>query len=104
MWDMVIYISIFDHWLSEVEADQSNIMCYNIALKNNSLDEYLDGEEKFLNFYSQIFDEYSFKNNKKIDFDEYKTTVIRSLREQLLMDIYVKNGRIRLQGGFDRTD
>lgn len=47
MWDMVIYISIFDHWLSEVEADQSNIMCYNIALKNNSLDEYLDGEEKF---------------------------------------------------------
>ncbi|ENX08642.1 MULTISPECIES: hypothetical protein [Acinetobacter] len=104
MWDMVIYISIFDHWLSEVEADQSNIMCYNIALKNNSLDEYLDGEEKFLNFYSQIFDEYSFKNNKKIDFDEYKTTVIRSLREQLLMDIYVQNGRIRLQGGFDRTD
>ena len=104
MWDMVIYISIFDHWLSEVEADQSNIMCYNIALKNNSLDEYLDGEEKFLNFYSQIFDEYSFKNNKKIDFDEYKTTVIRTLREQLLMDIYVQNGRIRLQGGFDRTD
>jgi len=44
------------------------------------------------------------KNNKKIDFDEYKTTVIRSLREQLLMDIYVQNGRIRLQGGFDRTD
>lgn len=104
MWDTVIYISIFDHWLSEVEADQSNIMCYNIALKNNSLDEYLDGEEKFLNFYSQIFDEYSFKNNKKIDFDEYKTTVIRSLREQRLMDIYVQNGRIRLQGGFDRTD
>ena len=104
MWDTVIYISIFDHWLSEVEADQSNIMCYNIALKNNSLDEYLDGEEKFLNFYSQIFDEYSFKDNKKIDFDEYKTTVIQSLREQRLMDIYVQNGRIRLQGGFDRTD
>jgi len=104
MWDTVIYISIFDHWLSELEADQSNIMCYNIALKNNSLDEYLDGEEKFLNFYSQIFDEYSFKDNKKIDFDEYKTTVIQSLREQRLMDIYVQNGRIRLQGGFDRTD
>jgi uncharacterized protein YqkB len=104
MWDTVIYISIFDHWLSEVEADQSNIMCYNIALENNSLDEYLDGEEKFLNFYSQIFDEYSFKDNKKIDFDEYKTTVIQSLREQRLMDIYVQNGRIRLQGGFDRTD
>lgn len=104
MWDTVISISIFDHWLSEVEADQSNIICYDISLKNNSLDEYLSGEEKFLNFYYQLFDEYSFKDNKKIDFDEYKTTIIQSLREQQLMDIYVKNRKIRLQGGFDRTD
>jgi len=104
MWETVISISIFDHWLSEVEADQSNIICYDISLKNNSLDEYLNGEEKFLNFYYQLFDEYSFKDNKKIDFDEYKATVIKSLREQRLMDIYVQNGRIRLQGGFDRTD
>ncbi|MDP9803498.1 hypothetical protein [Acinetobacter calcoaceticus] len=104
MWDTVISISIFDHWLSEVEADQSNIICYDISLKNNSLDEYLNGEEKFLNFYYQLFDEYSFKDNKKIDFDEYKATVIQSLREHRLMDIYVQNGRIRLQDGFDRTD
>ena len=104
MWDTVIYISIFDHWLSEVEADQCNILCYNSALKNNSLDEYLNGEEKFLNFYSQLFDEYSFKNNKKIDSDEYQTIVIQSLREQRLMDIYVQNRKIRLQGGYDRTD
>ncbi len=104
MWDTVIYISIFDHWLSEVEADQSNIICYDISLKNNSLDEYLNGEEKFLNFYSQLFDEYSFKDNKKIDFYEYKATIIQSLREQQLMDIYVQNGIIRLRGGFDRTD
>lgn len=104
MWDTVISISIFDHWLSEVEADQSNIICYDISLKNNSLDEYLNGEEKFLNFYYQLFDEYFFKDNKKIDFDEYKNTVIQSLREHRLMDMYVQNGRIRLQGGFDRTD
>ncbi|PTV43667.1 hypothetical protein DBL02_18965 [Acinetobacter oleivorans] len=104
MWDTVISISIFDHWLSEVEADQSNIICYDISLKNNSLDEYLNGEEKFLNFYSQLFDEYSFKDNKKIDFYEYKATIIQSLREQQLMDIYVQNGIIRLRGGFDRTD
>ncbi|MDA3556126.1 hypothetical protein MKL42_01145 [Acinetobacter sp. AOR15_HL] len=104
MWETVISISIFDHWLSEVEADQSNIICYDISLKNNSLDEYLNGEEKFLNFYYQLFDEYSFKDNKKIDFDEYKATIIQSLREQRLMDIYVQNRRIRLQGGFDRTD
>lgn len=104
MWETVISISIFDHWLSEVEADQSNIICYDISLKNNSLDEYLKGEEKFLSFYYQLFDEYSFKDNKKIDFDEYKTTIIQSLREQQLMDIYVQNRKIRLQGGFDRTD
>jgi hypothetical protein len=104
MWNTVISISIFDHWLSELEADQSNIICYDISLKNNSLYEYLGGEEKFLNFYSQLFDEYSFKDNKKIDFDEYKTTVIQSLREHRLMDLYVQNGKIRLQGGFDRTD
>ncbi len=41
---------------------------------------------------------------KKIDFDEYKATIIQSLREHRLMDIYVQSGRIRLQGGFDRTD
>ncbi|WP_284085629.1 hypothetical protein [Acinetobacter pittii] len=104
MWDTVISISIFDHWLSEVEADQSNIICYDISLKNNSLGEYLNGEEKFLNFYYQLFDEYSFKDNKKIDFVEYKTTVIQSLREHRLMDLYVQNGKIRVQGGFDRTD
>ncbi|WP_049066495.1 hypothetical protein, partial [Acinetobacter seifertii] len=55
-------------------------------------------------FYSQLFDEYSFKDNKKIDFDEYKAMIIESLREQRLMDIYVQNRRIRLRGGFDRTD
>lgn len=104
MWETVIYISIFDHWLSEVEAEKCNTMCYNISFKNNILDEYLNGEEKFLNFYFQLFDENSFKDNKKIDFDEYKATVIQSLREQRLMDIYVQNGKIRLQGGFDRTD
>lgn len=104
MWNTVISISIFDHWLSEVEADQSNIICYDTSLKNNSLDEYLNGEEEFLKFYSQLFDEYSFKDNKKIDFDEFKTTVIQSLREHRLMDLYVQNGKIRLQGGFDRTD
>ncbi|MGV2456590.1 UNVERIFIED_CONTAM: hypothetical protein P4N62_17700 [Acinetobacter seifertii] len=104
MWNTVISISIFDHWLSEVESDQSNIICYDTSLKNNSLDEYLNGEEKFLNFYSQLFDEYSFKDNKKIDFDEYKAMIIESLREQRLMDIYVQNRRIRLRGGFDRTD
>lgn len=40
----------------------------------------------------------------KIDFDEYKAIIIQSLREQRLMDIYVQNRKIRLQGGFDRTD
>lgn len=104
MWETVICISIFDHWLSEVEAEQCNTMCYNISLKNNSLNKYLKGEEKFLNFYLQLFDENCFNDNKKIDFDEYKTAIINSLREQRLMDIYVKNGKVRLQGGFDRTD
>ncbi|MCL6246631.1 hypothetical protein M5F00_01910 [Acinetobacter sp. ANC 4945] len=73
-------------------------------MKNNSLDEYLNGEEKFLNFYSHLFDVYSFKNNKKIESDEYQTIVIQSLREQRLMDIYVQNRKIRLQSGYDRTD
>ena len=104
MWETVICISIFDHWLSEVEAEQCNTMCYNISLKNNSLNKYLKGEEKFLNFYLQLFDENCFNDNKKINFDEYKSAIINSLREQRLMDIYVKNGKVRLQGGFDRTD
>lgn len=104
MWERAIFISIFDHWLSEVEAEQCNTMSYNISLENNNLDEYLNGEKRFLHFYLQLFDENSFQDNKKIDFTEFKQAVIQSLREQRLMSIYVNNSQIKLQGGYDRTD
>jgi len=51
------YISVFDHWLDEVEADECKILCYSIAKDSDVLDEYLDSEKKFINFYTSLSDQ-----------------------------------------------
>ncbi len=37
---LYVYISIFDHWLSEVEADECNVLCYDTALRAGHLNAY----------------------------------------------------------------
>ncbi|MBF7688935.1 hypothetical protein [Acinetobacter rathckeae] len=104
MWDSVFVVSVFDHWLSEAEAEQCKYMSYGLSVEQHVLQQYLVGEAKFLDFYLPLFDESCEKENKKVNFHEYKVAIINSLREQKMMNICLSNGKLKLQGGFDRTD
>lgn len=43
----VCYLSCFDHWLTETEADDCQILTFDIAKDNKKIDEYLKGEKDF---------------------------------------------------------
>lgn len=103
-------ISVFDHWLSEEEAASCCHISYAVALKNNCLDDYLQGEHKFLDFYEALATSGVFAviNDGIREFnlacEEFKRLVTNSLRESQMMDVYVKSINARAIGGFDRTD
>lgn len=40
-----LHVSIFDHWLSEAEADSNEILNFKTADTHNRISEYLDGEK-----------------------------------------------------------
>ena len=46
--------SLFDHWLSEEEAEASRVMFYSQALDEGLLEEYLVGERRFLALYLSL--------------------------------------------------
>ncbi len=105
-----VYISIFDHWLTEIEADNCNVLCYRIALDSNRLDEYKEGERKFLNFYQSLSMSGVVCNRPrpirmidKID-STFEEALISSLREEKSMDVYFLSCRARIIGRYDRTD
>lgn len=109
-WSKIWYISVFDHWLTHEEADNCQVLCYSIAKKNQQIDNYLQGENHFLNFYSNLSDEVvSFHNPNGIchlmtQSPRFQQTLIRSLREiRMNCWFYPKIG-ILIVGGFDRTD
>lgn len=110
-WTKAAYISIFDHWLDEWEADECKILTYSIAKNSNALDEYLKSERKFIQFYKSLSDQaYCFYKNSwqlfNTDSEEFEGILKNSLRENRLsfFDIYYPNYSLRLKGGYDRTD
>lgn len=110
-WFKVVCISIFDHWLDESEADECKVLCYSIAKSSDALDEYLEGESKFINFYKSLSDQvYCFYKDSwqlfNTNSEEFEKIVISSLREERLnfFDIYYPNYSVRFKGGYDRTD
>ncbi|EJN01405.1 hypothetical protein [Phyllobacterium sp. YR531] len=103
-------VSIFNRWLSEQEAEDSEIMFYDLAVSCGKLADYHIGEEKFINFYRKlsvdgvvcnyprplrIFDKYN-RILEKVIFD--------SLREKRKFDMYFIAHDVRVLGGYDRTD
>lgn len=110
-WSKMGYISVFDHWLDEVEADECKILCYSIAKDSDVLDEYLDSEKKFINFYTSLSDQaYCFYKDSwqlfNTNSEKFERILKRSLREERLdfFDIYYPNYSLRFKGGHDRTD
>lgn len=104
------YISVFDHWLSEEEAEKCDFMSFFIANRRGAIKEYTDGEMKFMEFYRSLADEGGLLNrprpqSKFESFDEQiREKVLDSLRETKFIDAYFMKFNVRIIGGFDRTD
>ena len=110
-WSKVGYLSIFDHWLNEIEADNCNYLNYSIAQSSDNLYLYLKGEENFINFYTSLSSQALcfYKDSWKLfntDSDDFKNIIKDSLREKNLkfFDIYYSKYSLRVKGGYDRTD
>lgn len=108
----VLSVSIFDHWLTEKEASDCEIMNYSTAVENHVLDKYLIGENKFINLYASLGDKaicYLDNERKNVlltNSVEFKSYLIKGLREKQfhLHHIIYPTKDITIRGGYDRTD
>lgn len=104
------YVSVFDHWLTENEAEISNIINYNSSIERNKIEEYLNGERRFVDLYRSLSVEGVVCNVpiplRKIDGSDtaLASIIIDSLREKKRFDVYFVAFELRVIGGFDRTD
>ena len=55
--DLVLHISVFDHWLTEAEAASNPAMFYRLAVEQGNLQRYLEGEQRWLSFYRELASE-----------------------------------------------
>ncbi|MGO6749837.1 hypothetical protein ACC755_17840 [Rhizobium ruizarguesonis] len=102
-------VSIFDHWLTEGEAGDSRIMSYSIARSSGKIDEYMDGEKKFLELYRSLSKRGVICNRpeplRRLDIadEELNQIFLNSLREQRSMDVFFVSCKARALGRYDRT-
>lgn len=111
VWKKYGFISVFDHWLTDDEANNCNILNYELSVQADANLDYLLGEKKFIHFYQSLSNTVICKvgNNiktLKTDSDEFKSVLISSLREDNLkfFDMFYPKIKVRFKGGFDRTD
>lgn len=105
-----LHVSVFDHWLSEDEAESNEIINYETAVSHDRINEYLKGEEKFSKLYALLSREGVICNipppYRFIDGFDVSITglIVDSLREERRFDMYFMAYDVRIVGGFDRTD
>ncbi|QSB53991.1 hypothetical protein I6J48_17715 [Acinetobacter calcoaceticus] len=111
MWKQTGFISVFDHWLTEDEADDCKILNYEISIEREALQDYMGGEEKFIKFYRNISDIVVCNKTDNIkviqtNSNEFEDILMSSLREENMkfLDIFYPEHKIRFKGGYDRTD
>ncbi|WP_079210984.1 hypothetical protein [Brucella pituitosa] len=102
-------VSVFDHWLSVNEAESSSILNYEKANSSGNINQYYEGEKKFIKLYSELAEAgvvchvpppYRFIECTT----ELKSILTDSLREMRRFDLYFPAYEVRVRGGFDRTD
>lgn len=104
------FVSVFDHWLSEADAETCPIMNYSSARSGNELTAYMAGEEQFRRFYAALAQQGCTCNHPGprrslvCPSQAFDDVIIASLREQRLMDVYFPGPKVRVVGGYDRTD
>lgn len=108
----LLFISVFDHWLSREECDSTALCFADFLQKNDVL--YLQNIKKFEEFYEQLFyvGIISWKNNKKCtrvsfdNFDSKESYIDRckvSIREEKSLSICIPDWEVVICGGFDLT-
>lgn len=104
----VLFVSIFDHWLSEQEADECSVLCYKIASDCNDLTAYLKTEQYFLNFYQGLDSVVHVMDDGVRVLDtqdiEFVDILKNGLREIRFFELYFPTLGIVAQSGYDRTD
>lgn len=109
-WSQIWDISVFDHWLTHDEADNCDVLCYGIAIKQDKLDEYLQGENTFINFYTALSDEVIIFHNPNgichlsTQSKRFERILKQSLRESRMPYWFYPKIGVMVVGGFDRTD
>lgn len=111
-----IIFSIFDHWLTEKEAEEKIFLYDDIvfATDQNKKDIYSVYENKFLEFYNMLYYEYNvylmlkdiegalifcnFDSN-----DEYIEIIKTGIREQFSFSMFVPEFESIFSNGFDFT-
>ena len=105
-----IVVSLFDHWLSDVEYAACRRLSFDMAVQAGLRDHYEREEQRFLTFYGAAFAAGVYCAGDgpltwRPSWNADLIGVVRdSLRERRLMDVYVPALRIRVMGGYDRTD
>ncbi|NQE63200.1 hypothetical protein E1H18_3456 [Caulobacter sp. RHG1] len=86
-------------------------MFYDLAKESGSIASYLEQEERFVRFYADLLTGEDWLDASSpellrsgLDERALEQVVRPSIREQKLMDIYVCDRRLRIIGGYDRTD
>lgn len=114
------YISVFDHWLSEEEAD-NQIFCYQHALEESSTigsKQYYEYHDQLLKFYLDLYKQTivygicgmftegyeGLVNGVVFDsIEEYKWHVLASIREQFFLRIALPEFSAIIGGSHDLT-
>jgi hypothetical protein len=108
-------ISVFDHWLSESEAEQE-IMFYSQDLIKNEkqFNIYKKYENRFYNYFNELYDctkiftmFYNIRSYYKImQFDskeEFILYVLRSIREEFFIRLIIPEYQILIDTNYDLT-
>jgi hypothetical protein len=108
-------VSVFDHWLTEDEAGECRLFTYKQAAASGRKATYLAQERRFIAFYKDLFADGAVRrtsvgrcivgiaSHRRWD-RKLKRAVIRSLREGGHLDAYIQSMKLRVIGGYDRSD
>ena len=111
--DLVLNIFVFEHWLTEAEAASNPTMFYRLAVAQGNLQQYFEGERRWLSFYRELASEGACVIDRRrrelavrlpASSGRLSRLVRDSVRERRLMDAIFNRFPTRVLGGYDRTD
>lgn len=105
------FISIFDHWLNEKEAEDNIIIFQDIEeyMVSEKYKKYTQFENRFKKFYETLYQDTSVyielygRIFKFSNMEEYMSFVSLNIKEQLFTRFIIPEFYIIVEGGYDLT-